>query len=112
MKYEDLKGKSKDELHKLILDGKKELFNLRFQRTTGELEKTHRFKEIRKDLARVNTYLNSGETLSKDITKKSAKAAKTEKAAAAKADKAEKAGKAKKEKKEKKEKTTKKKAAA
>lgn len=78
MKYEDLKGKSADELNKLILDGKKELFNLRFQRTTGELEKTHRFKQIRKDLARVSTFLNVGE-VSASAPKKAKKEAKTEK---------------------------------
>jgi large subunit ribosomal protein L29 len=88
MKYEDLKGKTKDELTKLILDGKKELFNLRFQRTTGELEKTHRFKQIRREIARVQTYLNSGETFAsvsaeKKATKKAAKADKTEKKAKA-----------------------------
>ena len=59
MKFEDLKGKTKDELNKVVFDGKKELFNLRFQRTTGELDKTHRFKEIRKTIARIKTYLNA-----------------------------------------------------
>jgi large subunit ribosomal protein L29 len=108
MKYEDLKGKTKDELQKQILDGKKELFNLRFQRTTGELEKTHRFREIRKNIARINTFLSSGETVAAP-TAKSAKAAKAEKAKAAKA---EKATKTKKEKEVKKTTKTKKKAAA
>ena len=99
MKYEDLKGKSADELTKLILDGKKELFNLRFQRTTGELEKTHRFKQIRREIARITTYMNAGGI--------AASAPKADKKA-----KAEKAPKAKKEKKEKVTKTkTKKKAA-
>ena len=57
MKYEELKGKTKDELETLILDAEKELFNLRLQRSTGELDKTHRFDEIRKEVARVKTYL-------------------------------------------------------
>lgn len=78
MKYEELKGKSKDELSQLILDGKKELFNLRFQRTTGGLEKTHRFKQIRKEIARVKTYLNSNETIA-EAPSKSVKKEKTDK---------------------------------
>ncbi len=91
MKYEDLKGKSKDELNQLLIESKKELFNLRFQRTTGELDKTHRFNEIRKDVARVQTYLNSGAEIAagsaapkkEKTTKKSAEKnkAKEEKAA-------------------------------
>lgn len=97
MKYEDLKGKSRDELNKLVLDGKKELFNLRFQRTTGELEKTHRFKEIRKNIARINTFINSGAEITAATTVKKEKPAKKEKAA-----KAEKEPKAKKETKKKK----------
>jgi large subunit ribosomal protein L29 len=100
MKYEDLKGKSADELHKQLLDGRKELFNLRFQRATGELEKTHRFKQVRRDIARISTYLNAGETIPQNITKKTAKAARDEKAKNVKAAKAEKTAKAKTEKKE------------
>ncbi len=84
MKYEDLKGKSQDELKNLLLDGKKELFNLRFQRTTGELEKTHRFNEVRKDMARIQTYINSGADIAagepKKVAKKAAAKAKKEKA--------------------------------
>jgi large subunit ribosomal protein L29 len=97
MKYEDLKGKSADELSKMLLESKKELFNLRFQRTTGELEKTHRFRQVRKDVARINTFMSAG-----GISAVAPKAKKEVKAA-----KAEKASKAKKEKKEKKEKVAK-----
>ena len=96
MKYEDLKGKSADELNKQLLDGRKELFNLRFQRTTGELEKTHRFRQVRREIARISTYLNAGETLPQNVTKKTAKAAKTEKTAKATKAKAEKETKTKK----------------
>ncbi len=108
MKYEDLKGKSKDELNTSILDGKKELFNLRFQRTTGELDKTHRFKEIRKDIARAYTLLNSGADV-KDAPKTAKKAVTKEKAVKATAEKPAKAAKPAKEKAEKK--TAKKKSA-
>jgi large subunit ribosomal protein L29 len=92
MKYEDLKGKSLDEINKLILEGKKELFNLRFQRTTGELDKTHRFNQIRKEIARAKTFLNS--SAAKDApkaSKETKKAAKAEpKAKATKTKKAKK----------------------
>jgi large subunit ribosomal protein L29 len=97
MKFEDLKGKTRDELNQLVLEGKKELFNLRFQRTTGELEKTNRFKEIRKNIARINTYINSGVEITAATSVKKEKPAKKEKAA-----KAEKEPKAKKETKKKK----------
>lgn len=59
MKYDELKGKSVDELNKLLAERKKELFNLRFQKSTGELEKTHRFSQAKKEVARIKTYLNS-----------------------------------------------------
>lgn len=59
MKYEDLKGKSVDELNKILAERKKELFNLRFQKATGELEKTHRFAQAKKEIARVKTFINS-----------------------------------------------------
>jgi large subunit ribosomal protein L29 len=71
-----------------MLDGRKELFNLRFQRTTGELEKTHRFRQIRKEIARISTFMNTGEVAAN--TPKKAKEAKAEKAAKAKKDKKEK----------------------
>jgi len=58
MKFEELKGKSVDELNKLINDIKKELFNLRFQKSSGELDKTHRFAQAKKEIARVQTYIS------------------------------------------------------
>lgn len=97
MKFEDLKGKTRDELNQLVLEGKKELFNLRFQRTTGELEKTHRFREIRKSIARINTYINSGAEITAATSVKKEKPAKAKKEA-----KAAKEPKAKKETKKKK----------
>jgi large subunit ribosomal protein L29 len=57
MKFEELKGKSVDELNKMLVERKKELFNLRFQKASGELEKTHRFRQVQKEIARVMTYL-------------------------------------------------------
>ena len=59
MKPEELRGKTPDELNDLLLDSKKELFNLRFQRASGQLENTARIGEVRRDIARVKTMLNT-----------------------------------------------------
>ena len=58
MKPEELRGKTSDELNDLLLNSKKELFNLRFQRSSGQLENTARIREVRRDIARVKTMLN------------------------------------------------------
>jgi large subunit ribosomal protein L29 len=58
MKMEDLLGKQESELKALVVAKKKELFNLRFQRASGELTNTSRFKEVRKEVARVKTALS------------------------------------------------------
>ena len=55
MKAEDLRTKSPDELTDQLGALKKEQFNLRFQRATGQLEKTARIREVRRDIARVKT---------------------------------------------------------
>ncbi len=59
MKSEELRGKTPDELNDLLLDSKKELFNLRFQRASGQLENTARIGEVRRNIARVKTMLNT-----------------------------------------------------
>ena len=51
----DLKALSTDQLTDELLNLKKEQFNLRFQRATGQLENTGRVREVRKDIARVKT---------------------------------------------------------
>ena len=53
----DLKGKSVAELNKELVDAKKELFNLRFQNATNQLENTSRIKEVRKNIARIQTVI-------------------------------------------------------
>lgn len=58
MKAEDLKTKTEDELNKLLLDTRKEQFNMRFQRTNGQLEKTHGMRIARRNIARIKTFLN------------------------------------------------------
>ena len=51
----DLKAMSPDQLQDQLLSLKKEQFNLRFQRATGQLENTGRVREVRRDIARVKT---------------------------------------------------------
>ncbi|MFL5131848.1 MAG: 50S ribosomal protein L29 [Microvirga sp.] len=51
----DLNAMSKDQLTDELLNLKKEQFNLRFQRATGQLENTGRVREVRRDIARVKT---------------------------------------------------------
>ncbi|GAB4163438.1 MAG: 50S ribosomal protein L29 [Rickettsiaceae bacterium] len=52
-----LAGLSVEKLREKVVFLKKELFNLRFQKTLGELTNTSRFSKVRKDIARVNTEL-------------------------------------------------------
>ena len=51
----DLKAMTADQLQDELLNLKKEQFNLRFQRATGQLENTGRVREVRRDIARVKT---------------------------------------------------------
>ncbi|NKB49529.1 MAG: 50S ribosomal protein L29 [Alphaproteobacteria bacterium] len=62
MKVAEFRAKSDDELEDQIRDLKKESFNLRFQKASGQLENTARQRQVRRDLARVKTVL--GERLS------------------------------------------------
>jgi large subunit ribosomal protein L29 len=55
----DLKVMSTDQLQDELLKLKKEQFNLRFQRATGQLENTARVTEVRKDIARIKTLQRS-----------------------------------------------------
>lgn len=57
-KIADMRAKTPDQLQEELLNLKKEQFNLRFQAATGQLEKTHRVDEIRKDIARIKTLQN------------------------------------------------------
>ena len=54
---EDLKTKSAAELAQELVAAKKELFNLRFQNATNQLENTSRIKEVRKNIARIQTVI-------------------------------------------------------
>ena len=55
MKIDDIRGMTPDQLGEALLNLKKEQFNLRFQKATGQLEKTARVKEVRRDIARIKT---------------------------------------------------------
>jgi large subunit ribosomal protein L29 len=55
MKTSDIRAKSPDQLNDELAALKKEQFNLRFQKATGQLEKTARVKQVRRDIARIKT---------------------------------------------------------
>ena len=59
MKIADVRSLTADQLADELLKLKKEQFNLRFQAATGQVEKTHRVGEVRKDIARIKTVLHS-----------------------------------------------------
>ena len=53
----ELREKSTEELNQELVNAKKELFNLRFQNATNQLENTSRIKEVRKNIARIQTVI-------------------------------------------------------
>jgi len=55
LKVEDIRAMSDDQMEDAVLNLKKERFNLRFQRATGQLENTSRLKQARRDIARIKT---------------------------------------------------------
>ena len=62
---EDLKAKSVAELNEELVAAKKELFNLRFQNATNQLDNTGRIKEVRKNIARIKTVITEQANASK-----------------------------------------------
>ena len=58
MKAQELRDKTPDQLRESLASLKKEAFNLRFQKATGQLENTSRMQVVRRDAARVKTILN------------------------------------------------------
>ena len=69
MKYNEIKKKTQDELDDLLKDLKKESYNLRFQKKNGQLDKTGRIKQVKKDIARIKTKLNEEFLGDKDAKK-------------------------------------------
>lgn len=57
-KAKDLRGKTAPDLKRELLDLLREQFNLRMQKGSGQLSQNHRVKEVRRDIARINTVLN------------------------------------------------------
>ena len=57
MDIEDVRRLTADQLTDQLLQLKKEQFNLRFQAATGQMEKTHRVQEVRRDIARIKTVM-------------------------------------------------------
>ncbi len=86
MKAEELKGKSADELTKMLLDLKKEQVNQRFQKAAQQLEKMDVIRKTRRDIARVMTQLsllNKGKAMVATPKSPTKKTTKTKKAKAA-----------------------------
>ena len=59
MKIDEIRGLTPDQLADSLISLKKEQFNLRFQKATGQIEKTHRVDQVRKDIARIKTHLRT-----------------------------------------------------
>ncbi len=60
---EDIRTKSADELQVELVNAKKELFNLRFQNATNQLDNTARIKDVRKNIARIQTIITQKATV-------------------------------------------------
>ena len=60
---EDLRTQSADELNAQLVEAKKELFNLRFQNATNQLDNTGRIKEVRKNIARIQTIITDSSAM-------------------------------------------------
>ena len=59
---EELRTNSAEELNEKLVAAKKELFNLRFQNATNQLDNTSRIKEVRRNIARIQTVISAKET--------------------------------------------------
>jgi len=57
----EIKNKSVDELNKELVQAKRELFNLRFQNATNQLDNTSRISDVRKNIARIKTVITQKE---------------------------------------------------
>lgn len=62
MKAEDLRAKTDDELKDALVDLRKQKFNMRFQRASGQLESTAVMRTVRRDIARIKTILGERQT--------------------------------------------------
>lgn len=78
MKINELKEQTKEELEAKLLEIKKTLFNLKFQKATGQLENPVKIRNLRKDIARIETLLREKE-LNKKSTDDAVKISKNDK---------------------------------
>ncbi len=78
MKVNELREQTKEELETKLLDIKKSVFNLKFQKATGQMENPLKIRNLRKDIARIETLLKEKER-NKDSSEESAKKSKKEK---------------------------------
>lgn len=62
---EELRSQSVADLNAQLVEAKKELFNLRFQNATNQLNNTSRIKEVRKNIARIKTIITEKESMAK-----------------------------------------------
>ena len=85
---EEPKTKTPDELQKLLLEQKKAQFNLRFQKSGGQLENTAEIRKNRRTIARIKTFLNAKPEEAKPVKKATPKKEATKKAVAKKTEKA------------------------
>ena len=85
MKAEELRTKTADQLNTDLAGLKKEAFNLRFQQANGQLENTARVRAVRRDIARIMTFLGQKASATAGSAAKPAAAAKPAKTKAKKA---------------------------
>jgi large subunit ribosomal protein L29 len=63
MKVSEMRDRSHEELNKNLGDLEEQLFKLRFQKSTGQIENPQKIREVRRDIARVLTVLNERQTV-------------------------------------------------
>ena len=66
MKVKEIREMTTEDIKKHIVDAKQELFNLRFQQATGNLEKPHKIKELRHEVAKIKTVIRERELSKED----------------------------------------------
>ncbi len=68
MKLSDIREMDSEELTEALAEAKEELFNLRFQLATNQLDNTARFKDVKKDIARIRTVMRQREMAEENST--------------------------------------------
>ncbi len=81
MKTADLRAKTEDQLKEEIMNLRKEQFNFRFQKSTGQLENTSRIRVVRRNIAQIKTVLTEQKSGKAPAAKKASAKAKAKPAA-------------------------------